>query len=231
MLREATAGLQRRLGVDHPMALGVQRNLGGALSRSGALDEAITILEQVVAIDRGRLGGRHFELGISLDYLGGMYDQARRFPAAEQAFRGNYEVFREMVGPGHFNTALALGRYAWARCRPGVELEAGRTRAALLDFESALAIIDSVMPLANNQRIGRHAMYGTCLSRAGRTAEGETELLLQLELARGAFPSGDQTLRFVVGELTGHFIRTGNSERQTWIRALGDSLGVPPPSP
>jgi hypothetical protein len=98
---------------------------------------------------------------------------------------------------------------------------------AIRDFERALPRIDDVLPPANNQRIGRHVMYGTCLSRAGRHADAEAELVRQLALARSTFPPGDPTLRFALGELAGHFARTGQAEREAETRALSDSLAPP----
>lgn len=231
MFEEASDGLTQRLGPDHSATLAVRRNLGGALSRSGRLPEAITMLEAVEAVERRRVGGNRFELGITLDYLGGLYDQAGRLPDAERAFRENYEIFRDAVGPDHFNTALALGRHAWARCRPGADITPSTAAAAIRDFQRALVVIDGVMPPANNQRISRHVMYGTCLSRAGRHADAEAELVLQADLARAGFPPGDPTLRFSLGELADHFARTGQVDREAGVRALADTLAVAPPRP
>ncbi|MFN2315042.1 MAG: tetratricopeptide repeat protein [Gemmatimonadales bacterium] len=231
MLQEASEGLARRLGPDHTMTLAVRRNLGGALSRSGRLPEAITLIEGIATSERTRVGGNRFDLGITLDYLGGMYDQGGRFPEAERAFQENYEIFHDAVGPEHINTSLALGRFAWTRCRPGRDVSPAVAAGAIRDFERALSIIDGVMPPANNQRIGRHVMYGTCLSRAGRHSDAEAELLQQLELARSSFPPGDPTLRFTLGEVAGHFARTGQPAREAQIRALADSLAAPVRAP
>ncbi|HUG27542.1 MAG TPA: serine/threonine-protein kinase [Gemmatimonadales bacterium] len=231
MFEEAIDGLTQRLGPGHSATLAVRRNLGSALSRSDRLPEAIAMLEAVEAVERRRVGGNRFELGITLDYLGGMYDQAGRYAESERAFRENYEIFRDAVGPDHFNTALALGRHAWARCRPGVEITPSTAAAAIRDLERALVVIDGVMPPANNQRITRHVMYGTCLSRAGRHADAEAELVRQADLARGGFPTGDPTLRFSLGELAGHFARTGQGDREAGVRALADTLAVAQPRP
>jgi len=219
------AGLRRRLGTDHPNVGGALRNLSAALTRAGQHDEAIDLAIEASALDRRRLGGRHLGLAITLDYLAGAYEGAGRHAEALPALAEGYRLHRELAGPDAPETAIALARWAGARCRPSLPSET--RNSAIPDFRTALRVLDLALPEPHPQRLARHIWYGVCLAAVGRPTEAGAELEAQLELAIRHHRAGDQIVQIAIRELRRHYDRTGSTAGRARVDALADSLGVP----
>jgi tetratricopeptide (TPR) repeat protein len=122
---------ERLHGERHPAVGRDLQNLGAALMRSGALDEAQAVFERVAALYRESLSTKDYVRGLPLLSLSGIHLERQRPAAAHDAARESLEILEAALPDTHYITAVA-------RCRVGRALvDLGRPDEAAPFFAQA----------------------------------------------------------------------------------------------
>jgi tetratricopeptide (TPR) repeat protein len=169
---------QRRLGPDHPLVGLSLSNIGAALQRAGATDEAKHYHERGLAVRERALGPDHPHVANSLVNVAQPYILARDFAKARELTARALVIWENALGPNHRNCALALGNLA------AIHMYMDDHAGAQPLLERALAVVERahgpehpfmVGHLVNlatiHQRRGDLDETGRLLSRAATIAE------------------------------------------------------------
>lgn len=118
--RQALAGYERDLGVDHRQVLSTQHCLGQALDKLGAHREAVVLLEHVLAA----LDPDDPETLVLCGNLGVACYNVRDYQRSTELHRRAYEGFEDYYGPDHSETLTSRGNLGVALLALGERDEA-----------------------------------------------------------------------------------------------------------
>jgi serine/threonine protein kinase/tetratricopeptide (TPR) repeat protein len=185
-LREAWETSQRVLGPDHPDTLGALNSLALVQHASGKREDAEGTLRTLLASLRRVLGNEHPNTVATIGSLGFLLQELGRFDEAEAYARESLELQRRLQGEAHPDTILAVGslgsllaaRGDHAAAEPYLRDAAeksirtlgsehlstlivqslhGRVLARLARFGEAIALLESIEPLARRVLVGDYA--------------------------------------------------------------------------
>lgn len=180
-LRAALAQLQVRVGERHPLAIQLQRRIGGLLRDQGKPDQAAKAIDAALNLSAELLGDRH-PTTLSLHrQRAAVYMEQGWLDVAERDLRDSTPLLIERVGEEHVDVGASfytLGMLAW---------EQGRLDEAERDLAQAIAIWRSssartrmVLAMADHaevlQALGRRDAAMAEIENAQQQAVGKLSL-------------------------------------------------------
>ncbi|GAA4625834.1 FxSxx-COOH system tetratricopeptide repeat protein [Actinoallomurus vinaceus] len=137
-IRRAHEIYLRHFGDDHPATLTVRHNLGSTYAEIGALDQAVPLLQQVVAGREQMLRTDHPDILASRNNLAGAYRRAGNLRQAIALYEQTLADYERVRGVDHRDTLIARGNLA------SIHLDAD-------DIEQALPLLERAH--ADSQRL------------------------------------------------------------------------------
>ncbi len=168
LYRTAHALLAASFGSANRDVLGAARELARFLERNGRADEALEMMEGVVAVERDGLPEGHYGLVISLNFYGQSLRRAGRLEEALAAFEEAIETARASADVS--SDALSQCLY-----NEGVLLrsELARPADAVPELAEALELDRAMYPEGNDVLAGDIFHLASALLDAGRPEEAE----------------------------------------------------------
>jgi serine/threonine-protein kinase len=157
-------------------------NLGLALLNQGRPDEALPLLEELVALRRARFGAVHSRVATALGNLALAYTALARYPEAERAYRESLAQDRDLFGELHPKVAGDLVNLAAALHNQGRTEEAAELARRSLELRRELLGPDHRETLTSQSHLANQ------LHGLGRSAEAEALLRDALGRRRAAGP-------------------------------------------
>ncbi len=224
--------------------------LGRLLSLQGEQKGAEPYLVEGLAIRRAVLGDDNFEVCASRGALAAMYRLQKKLPLAAKLYSENLESLRKLVGDSHhffggtltsvanvkrdmgeYDAADSLYQLSYAILKATlpdghIDLTSPLIGMAMLhnlrhEYHEAIAILDSVITLHNNQLGAEHWR-----TAAAMVALGESYLGLQrLDKSRSMLERARQTLLAKHGA-EHRLVRRANLSLKKIYSAQGDSLAL-----
>jgi eukaryotic-like serine/threonine-protein kinase len=137
----------RTLGPDHPQTLVAWTNLAFILVDKGELDEAKTILEDLLERRSRTLGAGHNEVGLTLGLLGMVELRRSDWPAAEGFYRRSLDIREKLLPEGNGVRGLTMNALGHAMAMQGRRTEA----EPLLTIGAEWVLADSRAPGRNKK--------------------------------------------------------------------------------
>ncbi|MFK7959166.1 MAG: tetratricopeptide repeat protein [Phycisphaerales bacterium] len=178
MHRRAIALLTGARGPDHRHTLIARTNLGEHLANRGRLDEASTILNDVIEVRRASLGADHPDVAASYNSLGLLYYRSGEMTAARDAFAAGVAIYDRIYERPNTDSITALVNLAATHRNLEAWDEAIPLQLAVLEYDGRVSgersreIADGLSSLSK------------MLTGAGRLDEARERATLGLEIAR-----------------------------------------------
>jgi serine/threonine protein kinase/tetratricopeptide (TPR) repeat protein len=134
LAEEASAGLARIVGRDHPDTLTSMNNLALIYEDAGKFDRALPILEETLALRRSKLGADEPQTITTMNNLASVYEDAGKLDLALRVREEALALCRSKLGPDHPDTLTIMVNLALSY------QDAGKADSALRLFEEALAL-------------------------------------------------------------------------------------------
>jgi len=201
----------RQEGEESANAANLMNNLALLLEEKGDFAEAEQLYRRILAIDRKIHGERDLNVGIDLNNLGVALGKRDDFAAGEAALREAVAIFREKNHPwlgvilGNLGDLLTLK---------------GDPAAALPFFEEGLPLGLKSLGEKNQDLAKLRYKYGLCLTKLGKYAEAEKELLTGFEVLRATMPLESHWVQRSVAAFVELYTAWGKSGRADEFRAL-----------
>jgi serine/threonine protein kinase/tetratricopeptide (TPR) repeat protein len=175
-LRQATAGLSRTLGPDHPDTLTTRSNLANAYYDAGRAVEAIELFEGTLKLQEAKLGPDHPGALQTRNILAAAYEAAGRTAEAVALHEQTLKLREAKLGPGHPDTLATRNDLAVSY------LAAGRTAEAIKLLEPTLELMVSKLGPDHADTLTTRGNFAAAYLAAGRTAEAIKLVEQALEL-------------------------------------------------
>jgi tetratricopeptide (TPR) repeat protein len=157
------------------MANDAQAEIGWALLKQERLDEAESILNDVLAQRRARYGDKSYQVGDAYEKLAPIFMARKDFAKVESLTLTGLEIRRAVYGPRSFQVAGPLQNVAFLR-------EAQNdTAGAVTALRESLDIFSSLRPATDLNVISVQRWLSTDLCTVGAVAEGDS--LVQVALS------------------------------------------------
>lgn len=178
---------QALLDPDHPSVTRLRNNLGTLYIRSGRHEEAVPLLEEVVAAER-RHGLEPVGLARSLSNYGTALIRSGRSAEALDPLRESEALFSDVLGPDA--VVLAFPRQSLGDALAAV----GRSAEAEAVYRAALDVRERGLPEDSPNLAFTRNKLGTFLLDEGRLAEAEALLEQARDVRIVALPEGHPDL-------------------------------------
>jgi tetratricopeptide (TPR) repeat protein/tRNA A-37 threonylcarbamoyl transferase component Bud32 len=165
LLRQASEGLQRTLGSDHPQTLASRHNLAQAYLHAGRTAEAIALDEGTLELREAKLGPDDPETLASRGNLATAYFAAGRTAEAIALHEETLKLRTVKLGPDHPSALVSRGSLASAY------LQAGRTDQAIALCEGLLKPFAAKLGPDHPHTLACRTALATAYLAAGRTDE------------------------------------------------------------
>ncbi len=160
------------------MANDAQAEIGWALLKQERLDEAESILNEVLTQRRARYGDKSFQVGDAYEKLAPIFLARKDFAKVESLTLSGLEIRRAVYGPRSFQVAGPLQNVAFLR-------EAQNdTAGAVSALRESLDIFSSLRPATDLNVVSVQRWLSTDLCTVGAAAEGDS--LAQVALSHVA---------------------------------------------
>jgi serine/threonine-protein kinase len=170
-LRKSLAYHREKLG-RHPLVAQDLTILASVLAELNRPADAETAYRESLDIGRDKLGPEHDLVTEAMNNLGVLLSSQGRFDEAKVFLRDALLTDQRKLGGEHPEVGLEMMNLAKAICRGSSEYEEGERWAARAET------ILSKQPKDRAWTVGQaRIMRGTCLTRLGRYAEAESEIL------------------------------------------------------
>jgi eukaryotic-like serine/threonine-protein kinase len=166
---EAIDLMERVLGRNHNETLDALNNLGVMYARRGDQTSAERVQREVLARRIEKYGQHHEMVAISYQNLASALTHQGRYDESIPLHRKAYEIYRSVLAPTNFTTALPLLSVAYA------ELERGRATAAESAAREAVQRLAATMPDTFFLGVAE-CLLGLAQQREGRAGEGDALL-------------------------------------------------------
>jgi eukaryotic-like serine/threonine-protein kinase len=150
---QAVATFDKMLGTDHPLSMGVRRDLSLSYYRLGRYAQARELMEQVLAAQRKKLGDTHPAVAGTEINLGALLVEVGEADAAEPILTEAVSIFEKKYGRDFQGVRIALGDLGAAHLAQGKLDQAETELIELLDREKKNGV-PGVGDLAGNYRLG-----------------------------------------------------------------------------
>ncbi len=159
-------------------AINAQAEIGWALLKQDRLDEAESLLNDVLAQRRTRYGEKSFQVGDAFEKLAPIAVAQKDFAKAEALTQSGLEIRRAVFGPRALQVAGPLQNVAFLR--EAQNDTAGATKA----LRESLDLFSSLRPASDLNVLSAQRWLATDLCTVGAAAEGDS--LVQIALANVA---------------------------------------------
>uniref|UniRef100_A0A093V5K8 Kinesin light chain n=1 Tax=Talaromyces marneffei PM1 TaxID=1077442 RepID=A0A093V5K8_TALMA len=167
MNRQALAGFEKVLGVDHPDTLTSRSILGFGLYMQEKYEEAEAMHRQALAGYNKVLGVDHPNTQTSIGNLGLVLDRQGKYEEAEVMHRQALAGFEKVLGVDHPNTLTSMDNLSLVLERQGKYKEAEAMH------RQALAGYNKVLGADHPDTLASLSSLGTVLERQGKYEEAE----------------------------------------------------------
>ncbi|MEM1181817.1 MAG: tetratricopeptide repeat protein [Acidobacteriota bacterium] len=137
LARLAVAGLEPHGGHRQELASALGR-LASIVGRHGDIDDARSLLERAIALQRRALGDRHPDLAFSLHELGLLHFKVRQLDVSERLTREAFEIWRVVYGDKHPDVLASQKQLAYLLLEKGELQGAERLTRSVLAREMEL---------------------------------------------------------------------------------------------
>ena len=175
VLNESAEISRRILGPEHDTLAATLIILGALQHEAGDYDLAETNLRSAQRIHRSARGDRHPLIGYDLTSLGMLLHDAGRLDEAEASLREALEIYEAALDPNHQYIGSTLTELG------GVLNTQGYAELALPILERAVNIRERDYPADHVLHAGTLVAHGDALTRLGRYADAEAQLLPSFE--------------------------------------------------
>jgi tetratricopeptide (TPR) repeat protein len=112
LLAQALAGLEQRLGADHPALGPVLHDLAALHESSGRYEQAEPLYRRALAVSEQGLGLEHPQLAATLGKLAGLYEEMEQEDQAEPLYERALAIRQRVLGSGHPDIGILLNYLA-----------------------------------------------------------------------------------------------------------------------
>jgi CHAT domain-containing protein/Flp pilus assembly protein TadD len=204
-------GIAKKLKLVSPLTSEADEltNKAIALAQAGKYAEAISLVQQVLAIREKVLGPDHLDVATVLNGLGGLYEDVGRFAEAEPLYKRSLVIREKALGPDHpdhFLVARSLNSLANLYERQGRYAEAEPLN------QRALAIFEKTLGPDNFEVESSLNNLAVLYSDQGRYAEAEPifkRSLAMREKALGPDHPNDVSIAQLLNNLAVLYARQG----------------------
>jgi|GEM_PF-2343819 len=138
----------------YPTIAKVLNNLGLVLLDSNELDEALTIFQRALEIDKQYYDQGHAYFAIRFNNLGRVYHEMGNFQEAKSALENALAIDERVFGPNHPNVATTLANL-------------GRVLIDLDEIDSACSVLDRALSITENTFGPNHVYFANLLAYHG----------------------------------------------------------------
>ncbi|UCC32655.1 MAG: serine/threonine protein kinase [Phycisphaerales bacterium] len=222
--RECFRGYRKRFGKDHRFTLHAQNSLGDALREAGELDEAETVLRDVLQVQVKERYDR--EAAFTRESLGELLNRRGAYVEAEELLRDSVAWFtRER---GRENPVVLWSKGSLAAALHGQ----GRLEEAEALLRDAVATAEHLGPDGFCQISRLRCHFGRCLTDLERYEEAEEQLLAAYEGESAMRGDEHRYTREAVANLAHLYESSGRPDKAAKYRAaLSEQESAEPTEP